>query len=167
VRIFNKALDHIDAESILYLDTDTLVCSPLGDLVALLDRADFAGTHAPGRRTTATQQQIPPTFPEINVGVLAFRNNRAVRLLFESWLSWFDTYPETYGNNDQGPLRDALWNWTGRLCVFPPEWNMRYQFGGFARLPVRVLHGRGATVGTCQRVNWINDMRGWDRGDIV
>lgn len=164
VRYFNQVLRETEAKRLLYLDTDTYVCEDILDLFALLDRFDFVGAHAPGRQTANTVNDLPAAFPEINVGVQVFRNAPIVEALFRGWQARYEATPKLYGNNDQGALREALWNWTGRLYVLPPEYNMRWQFGGFARYPVKILHGRGDHEAVAQKLNAKAGMRGWDRG---
>jgi len=166
VGYFNEVLHGLKAERLLYLDTDTYVCDDLSDLFILLDRFDFVGTHAPGRCTTNTVEPIPPAFPEVNLGVNAFRNVPIVEALFRGWQARFEANPTVFRNNDQGALREALWNWTGKFYILPPEYNMRWGFGGFARYKVKVLHGRGNYEAVEKKVNSRIEMRGWDRGAI-
>lgn len=169
VHYFNDALVRLGAKRLLYLDTDTYVCDNLSDLFEMLERYDFVGAHAPARSTTNTVGRIPPSFPEINIGVLAFRNAPVVEALFRGWEARYDEHPNVYKNNDQGPLREALWHWPGRLYVLPPEYNMRWGFGGFAAYKVKVLHGRPwkTTYEAIEaRMNAKGGMRGWHRGEI-
>lgn len=165
VRYFNIVLYRTTDDRLLYMDADTFMCEPIWDMLDLLDKFDLVGTHAPGRRTTYAD--VVPAFPEINVGVMAIKVNEETKSLFSSWLNKYIANPDRYGNNDQGPLREALWEWHGRLYVAPPEYNMRWQFGGFARYPVKVLHGRCKDYNAiCKKLNETIDMRGWNRGAI-
>jgi hypothetical protein len=54
------------------------------------------------------------------------------------------------------------------LYILPPEYNMRWGFGGYAKYRVKVLHGRSRDYATvCDRLNEKGAvMRGWDRGDM-
>lgn len=165
-RYFNHVLHEIEARRLLYLDTDTFVCDDLSDIFVLLDRFDFVAAHAPGRCTTDTMENIPQAFPEINLGVNAFRKAPIVESLFRGWHVRYQANPTVFRNNDQGALREALWNWTGRLYILPPEYNMRWGFGGFARYKVKVLHGRGNYEAVEKKLNGEIVMRGWARGAI-
>ena len=145
VNYLNLAVDQLypDIKQILLLDTDTYVCGDLSDFFAILDRFDIAGTQAIGRETMVHRDDIPASFPELHVGALAFNRNDAVKLLFKEWLKIYQDNPEYYGNNDQGPLREALWRNTDiRLGILPTEFCFRYRWGGLVNGQVRVLHGR-------------------------
>lgn len=167
VRAFNTALE-MPYDKMLYLDTDTLVCEPIFDVIQLLDQFDFVGTHAPGRHTSQTSKPVPEVFPEINVGVMAFNVNNAVRNLFSDWLSLYEKNVDVYGDNDQAPLREALWNSKIRFYVMPPEYNMRLVSCGFARLKVKVLHGRRKNLQqVADHFNRTKGMRVWKSDKIV
>lgn len=130
-------------EHFLLLDTDTFVCGSLDDFFTVLDRYDIAGTHAIGRETMVRRDDIPASFPELHIGAMSFRRNVRTQMLFEYWLWEYKRQPEFYGNNDQGPLRAALWKSPDiRLAVLPAEFCFRYRWGGLVSGPVRVLHGR-------------------------
>jgi len=152
----------------IYFDTDTYICEPLHDVYELLDKYDIVAAHAPGRVTCGRTNGIPKAFPEVNIGVVGVNINERSRSLAKEWLSLYKNNPENYGNNDQGALRHALWvNQDIKLYIFPPEYNLRWQFGGFARYPVHVLHGRAENYEAVRKkVNWTNDLRGWGRGGL-
>lgn len=134
---------------LLWLDSDTYTVAPFNDLFELLDRFDLAGAHAPGRVTTNTVRPIPASFPEINIGVLAMRNNAAMHYFARMWYRYYSTSPNVYGNNDQGSFRESLWRFVDDVTlldnfnfyVVPPEFNCRL-FGAFLKGRVRILHGR-------------------------
>ena len=140
VRVYQSILDV--ADRIIVLDTDTYCCYPVDEVFTLLERFDFLGVHAPGRHTTGSIHDLPDAFPELNVGFLAFNSNDSTRSLFANWLRLYIDNRNTYHNNDQGPLRDALWEWDGSFYVMPIEFNFKFGFGGSIRSPVRILHGR-------------------------
>ncbi len=145
VNYLNFAFDQLypDIDQILLLDTDTYICGDLSDFFTVLDRFDIAGTQAIGRETMVHRDDIPASFPELHVGALVFTRNDAVKLLFKEWLKIYQDSPEYYGNNDQGPLREALWRNTDiKLGILPAEFCFRYRWGGLVNGQVRVLHGR-------------------------
>jgi hypothetical protein len=76
-------------ERTLYLDSDTRVVEDLLPLFALLDRFDLALAHSHQRRGARQNifwgQPLPEAFPQINGGVILYRQNREVQELMESW----------------------------------------------------------------------------------
>ena len=167
IRYWVEAMGHFpDDAQVLYLDTDTHVCGPFYDLFDLLEKFDFVATHAPGRFTSKTVEALPDAFPEFNIGVNVFRLSVRTRHLFADWLARYEAHRGVYGNNDQAPLREALWNSAARLYVMPQEYNSRWRFGGFARYPIRVLHGRpsvrqGNYAEVERQLNRSEGMRSW------
>lgn len=144
VNYFNHILNALDDyDQFLYLDTDTYICGDLEDFFTALDRFDIVGTHAVGRETMVQRDDIPASFPELHIGALAFKRNAAIRHLFSKWLVTYQMNPDYFGNNDQGPLRQALWEMrTIKLGILPQEFCFRYRWGGLITGQVRVLHGR-------------------------
>ncbi len=128
---------------VLLLDTDTYVCDDLTDYFTILDRFNIAGTHAPGRETAPTIKNVPASFPELHIGALAFNKNGIIEKLFNLWLKFYQDNQDVYKENDQAPLRDALWHYQGAsVYAMPPEFCFRFPFGGQLRGKVKVLHGR-------------------------
>jgi hypothetical protein len=168
VSYFHHALRVLDEQCLIYFDVDTFTLAPLSDLIALIGRYDFIGTHAPARVTAPTVEALPEAFPEINVGVLGLYNTPKMQAFVLDWLRQYQAGVEIYGNNDQAPLRETLWRHRDvRLYVMPPEYNCRFGFGGFAALPVKVLHGRGMPFEAAARVvNYTAGMRAWTNADL-
>jgi hypothetical protein len=168
VRYFNHALHTLHHDSLIYFDVDTYTLAPLTDLIALIGRFDLVGAHAPARETAPTVNPVPDAFPEINIGVLGIANNAVMKRFMEEWLKRYELYHAIYGNNDQAPLREALWYAkVVNLYVMPPEYNCRFGFGGFAALPVKVLHGRGMSFEAAEKiVNHAPGMRAWTNADL-
>lgn len=153
-RYLGCALDWLNAngfEKVLYLDSDTFVLYQFWELFDILDRFDLAAVHAPKRVTCKTVRPIPLSFPELNIGVMALWNKAPLRRFVQSWYRQYTTYQGVYGNNDQGSLRESLWNYvmdvnlidTFSFYVLPPEYNCRIVGGGiFLNGPARILHTR-------------------------
>lgn len=142
------------ADKLLFFDTDIYIYHRFDDVLRLLNHYDLCAAHAPGRHTTDTLYPNFEAFPEINIGFVAMRNNDACFTLFKRALHLYERQTSVYKNNDQGPLRDALLMWSGRLCILPPEYNFRTCIGGQVRGPIRVIHGRVDDYeATEQRVN--------------
>jgi hypothetical protein len=172
-RYFMRALRTLRAEGFdvaIYLDADTFVCGDLTPLVHLAKSVDFAGAHAPGRRTRATTIEIPSSFPEINIGVNLFNlRNYDVIETVDLWYERYLHNVDLYGNNDQASLRETLWHnrYGIRTAVLPPEFNFRFGFGGFLRGRCVVLHGRSNDIRqVARKVNAINDFRTFQRGEL-
>lgn len=174
-RYFLIAGKQLYGKACVYLDSDTHICEPIDDLWRMLERYDFAGAYAPGRQTQDIRGNVPATFPEINIGVLAFYPSAVVIKLFENWYEHYFQNEEFYRNNDQAPLRHVLWQGVReggeelRLGILPIEWNLRFGFGTSFRGKVRVLHGRGDYEGVCMKVNGGKEkrFRSWKQGELT
>ena len=115
-------------ERTLYLDNDTLLLKPiLNDMFKVLDRFDIAVTHAPLARVVTPLPTVPVAFPEMNGGVLLFKNNEKVNVLLKSWENnWKNKTIETRrGHRDQPYLRKLLWESDLKICILPEEYNVR------------------------------------------
>jgi hypothetical protein len=155
---------------IIYLDTDTRVLHSLEDVFSLLGRFHFVGAHAPGRITRATVNPIPHSFPEVNIGTLGLHNGPILRKFVLEWLTRYEKHQTLYGNNDQASLRETLWRSKAKIdyYILPPEYNFRFGFGGWARYPIHVLHGRTQDWPTL--IEDVNEnakgFRGWGPGEL-
>lgn len=126
-------------EKTIYLDSDTLVESDIGELFQLLDRFDVLATHDWARkrrslsRKVAGYGDIPYGFSEVNGGVIAWKKKAQTQ-------EWLDKWKELYyqlqapGTRDQATLRISLWESPVSLYILPPEFNLR---GRRARAHVR------------------------------
>lgn len=144
-RWYNAALAELGGqyERLVFLDTDTYCAWAFWDLLDVLDRYDLLAGHGAARHTAQTVRPIPDAFPELCIGLMAVRTNERTARLFDEWLGLYDRYAGVYGNNDQGPLREALWNNQDvRLYVVPAEYHCRWPFGAQVTGKVRVLHSR-------------------------
>lgn len=110
----------------LFLDSDTLVLAPLGDLFEVAERFDLALAHDVRRRSDLVQQGLdeatPYAFPQLNSGVVLYRKSRAA---LEFFADWARTYRESGVARDQIVLKDLLWRSDVRFYVLPPEFNLR------------------------------------------
>ncbi|WP_254272264.1 hypothetical protein [Haloarcula marina] len=142
----------------LYLDTDTFVLDDLKPIFEVLDWFDIAVTHAPFRSVVSIDG-VSPAFPEVNGGVIAYRQSEAVASLFERWQACFDRQRQEgrpdetirfsdaktldeipFGRlHDQPPLREALYHSDIRFTVMPPEYNFRGP-AAYAESAVTVMH---------------------------
>ena len=146
-----------DYDSLLCLDSDTLVDGPLADMLRLAERFDICMTHGVNRHTTGKVYDIPDAFPEFEIGVMLVQTNERVHHLFRDWHDLYENYPLVYQNNDQGPLRDALWISDDiQFFVLPPEFHARWGFGVNVVSRVRILHGRSPGYPNSQAAAEIN-----------
>lgn len=110
----------------LFLDCDTLVVNPLGDLWDVLDRFDLALAHDVRRRSDLIRAghavTTPYAFPQLNSGVMLYRRSKAMRAFLAEWVRRY-VAAGTY--RDQPVLKDLLWESDLRFYVLPPEFNLR------------------------------------------
>lgn len=147
VRLLDEYLKNVpDDTRLLWLDSDTYMVEPVPELLEMLDNGlfDLAMAHAPGRRTAPTAHPVPDCFPEFNIGVCAMKVSERVRKLWEEVYRRQTNWPEVFGDNDQAPLRESLYNSPNlRVATLPQEYNCRFNFGCQVRDRVKILHGRG------------------------
>lgn len=114
-------------ERTLYLDTDTKVTADITHLFSLLDRFDIGIAHAHMRNKHENFQVwrhlIPVSFPQLNSGVMVYRRTQAVMDMLAEWQTAFHT---AGFKKDQVTLRELLWLSDLRLCILPPEYNIRF-----------------------------------------
>jgi len=144
IRYFNMAYDWLDEyETCLYLDSDIDLLAPFPELFRMTERFDIAAAIGSRRVTAPTVQELPPCFPEYELGVILFKRCDAVKELFTEWERLHWAHPVLYGNNDQPSFREAVWNTPGvRIERIPSEYALRWPFGAFMSLEVKILHGR-------------------------
>ncbi len=109
----------------LFLDADTLVLAPLGDLFDILERFEMALAHDVRRASALIREgeaATPYAFPQLNSGVLLYRRSEAVLAFLAQWARAF---AESGGARDQPILKDMLWRSDLRFYVLPPEFNLR------------------------------------------
>ncbi len=120
------AMAHSPFEQTLFLDCDTLVLNPLGDLFDVLQRFDMALCHDVRRRSDLIKEgwreRTPYAFPQLNSGVVLYRRNAAVQSFLADWQAAYDAAGL---GRDQITLKDLIWNSDLRIWVLPPEFNLR------------------------------------------
>lgn len=150
----------------IFFDSDVYACKPFDDIFTVLDHYDFISTHAPARQTTDMPFEMPDAFCEFNTGVMAYRNSPLIKALFQHWRAVLIEHAAVTGDNDQAPLRIALWDMPEvKVWILPPEYNCRFGFGGFAAGEVKLLHGRSKVIkAIASHINLNTQMRTWERG---
>jgi hypothetical protein len=113
-------------ERTLFLDADTLVLNPLGDLFDILERFELALAHDVRRASALIREGVaeatPYAFPQFNSGVVLYRRSAAMRAFLADWARRF---AEAGATRDQPVLKDLLWRSEIRFYVLPPEFNLR------------------------------------------
>ena len=118
-------------------------------------------SHGVNRHTTGKICDIPDAFPEHEIGVMLVRTNEVIKNLFKDWLELYELHPDVYKNNDQGPLRDAIWmNKHVNFYAFPEEYHARWGFGVCVVSKVRILHSRSPGYPNSQAAEEINSIGG-------
>ena len=137
-------------ERTLFLDTDTRITQPVGDLFEILDRFDLACSHGPWRTCGIEVPGCPEAFPELNTGVVAYRSVPEVIAVFRRWGELHREMRDALNRriHDQPAFRRAVYESRLQLYVLPPEYNLRTPFPWFAggNAQVKILHGRGPTL---------------------
>jgi len=161
VRYFNMAFDLMrEYDVCLYLDTDVNFLAPFPELFRMVERFDIVAPVGSRRVTGATVQELPPCFPEYEIGVVLFRRNVIVKQLFEEWARLHWEHTDVYGENDMRSFREAVWN-TPELKIerIPTEYALRWPFGVYMSLEVKILHGREPDYSQWPNAPQISDVR--------
>lgn len=110
----------------LFLDADTLVLAPLGDLFDLLARFECALAHDVRRASALIREgrdhATPYAFPQLNSGVMLYRRSDVMLAFLAEWAR---RYHASGVARDQIILKDLLWESDLRFYVLPPEFNLR------------------------------------------
>jgi hypothetical protein len=110
----------------LYLDCDTLILAPFGDLFDLMRRFELALAHDMRRASDLVQEghaeRTPYAFPQLNSGVMLYRRSPAMSRFFADWSA---RYRAAGTARDQVTLKDLLWASDLRFYVLPTEFNLR------------------------------------------
>jgi hypothetical protein len=152
-----RLIGHSPFERTIFLDADTYCCAPFPELFEQLDRFELLAAFDDCRFSTqidpATGEErfvkvpgIPDSFPEPNTGVMAFRRDAAVAVLFERWLAEYDGVLNgpLSDHHDQPSFRAAVYRSGVRFGVLPSEYNFRLGCPGAARTKIKIIHGRWA-----------------------
>tara|TARA_B100001093_G_C26813225_1_gene1008455 strand:+ start:399 stop:1121 length:723 start_codon:yes stop_codon:yes gene_type:complete len=113
-----SAIKNTPYDNTLFLDTDTILCKPIHSLFKLLDKFDIA--IAPGPMTQRPTNdadvlsELPMEFPELNTGVILYRNNQKMKLFIREWEDTFlnnkkGLYRQHGKGGEQVSLRYLLW----------------------------------------------------------
>lgn len=132
-------------EQTIYLDTDTYVCSEIGELFHLLNQFDLAVAHdqSPYKwyhsRGYELKYNISKAFPEMNTGVMAYVNNDNFRNFMQLWKRY---YQDNNTSLDQPTFRAALYHSNLRIATLTPEYNMRISGPVHFQMEPKIIHAR-------------------------
>ncbi|TKX74499.1 hypothetical protein EXE46_09070 [Halorubrum sp. GN11_10-6_MGM] len=116
---------------------------------------------------------IPDGFPELNTGILLFKDTNGTKRLFNRWQDLYLAHREAGIQFDQPSFREALFSEDISHSVLPPEYNVR--FGdvsvGYLGGKAKILHGRrdsGVYSKFASQLNREADNRIWKiRGEKI
>lgn len=135
-------------ERTVFLDADIYVAQPFPELFTLLDRFDCAATHEEYMSTdwfkSYERSDIPPSFPEFNTGVLAYRRSEQVTKTFAEWGRLYERFMQEFPGraiNDQPFFRAAAYCGAARIATLGREYNCKFRGQGYLNGQVKLLHG--------------------------
>jgi hypothetical protein len=137
-------LAHTPYDQTLFLDTDTIIDSPIDDVFQIFPKFDLGLCHDLARKRKNYSEiipeyaRIPYAFPELNTGVIAFRKNDTTIALLNHWKKLFYKYYSRVPW-DQPSFRVAAWESSARLHTFPVEYNIRSKAN---RKKQKIMHDR-------------------------
>jgi hypothetical protein len=87
-------------ERTLFVDADTYIVEPVPELFTMLDQFDFAATHEEYQNTDwhnrYPRPDIPPSFPEFNTGILAYRRSSRMDGVLKDWSDLYHSFLENH-----------------------------------------------------------------------
>ncbi|HEX5224972.1 MAG TPA: hypothetical protein VFW29_07565 [Solirubrobacteraceae bacterium] len=141
-------------ERTIYLDSDTYLIDDITDVFAVLDRYEMALSHANYRGLQ--DPEVPRAFSEFNCGVVAWRAGERTSTFLQSWEETYRTWlghdvlpgqmgaanPSRSPIGDQPAFRRCAWEHAMKICVLPPEYNLRLGYRTTVVDRVHLIHGR-------------------------
>lgn len=145
-------LENTPFEKTFFLDSDTFITDSLSEVFELLDLVDLAATSQPTMHTTNFENlSFKYVFPELNSGVIAYRNNAIVQQLLKDWKDFCFT---NNIKNDMPGLREGVIKNIDKIKygILPDLYNehgfksMSILYGKIKVLHVRLGYKRGVTT---------------------
>jgi hypothetical protein len=132
----------------LFIDADTYVVDPIPELFSLLDQFDCAATHEEYLSTDwfngYSRQDIPPSFPEFNTGILMLKRSDKMERFLRNWGELYHTYLREKPDqqiNDQPFFRAAVYYGDVRIATLTREYNCKFRGQGYLNGRVKIIHG--------------------------
>ncbi len=135
-------------ERTLFIDADIYVVEPVPELFTLLDHFDFAASHEEYLNTDwwnrYPRPDIPPSFPEFNTGILAYRRSPQMDSALKDWAALYQVFLKSHPGqeiNDQPFFRAAVYSNPVRIATLTREYNCKFRGQGYLNGRVKILHG--------------------------
>jgi hypothetical protein len=135
-------------ERTIFIDADIYIAEPVPELFTLLDHFDFAATHEEYLNTDwwnhYPRPDIPPSFPEFNTGILAYRRSPQMDSVLKDWSALYRSFLEKHPGqkiNDQPFFRAAVYSNEVRIATLTREYNCKFRGQGYLNGRVKILHG--------------------------
>jgi hypothetical protein len=135
-------------ERTLFVDADTYFVEPVPELFTVLDKFDCAATHEEYLNTdwfnNYPRADIPPSYPEFNTGIMAFRRSPQMNKFLDDWMKLYESFlRDNPGkkSNDQPFFRAAVYYSDIRMATLTREYNCKFRGQGYVNGPVKILHG--------------------------
>jgi hypothetical protein len=135
-------------ERTIFIDADIYVAEPVPELFTILDHFDFAATHEEYLNTDwwnrYPRPDIPPSFPEFNTGILAYRRSPQMDSVLKDWSALYQSFLEKHPGqeiNDQPFFRAAVYSNEVRIATLTREYNCKFRGQGYLNGRVKILHG--------------------------
>jgi hypothetical protein len=135
-------------ERTLFIDADTLIVDPVPELFTMLDYFDFAATHEEYLSTDwwdrYPRPDIPPSFPEFNTGILAYKRSPRMDDVLKDWSGLYQSFLENHPGqkiNDQPFFRAAVYSHEVRIATLTREYNCKFRGQGYLNRRMKILHG--------------------------
>jgi hypothetical protein len=132
----------------LFIDADIYVAEPVPELFTILDHFDFAATHEEYLNTDwwnrYPRPDIPPSFPEFNTGILAYRRSPQMDIVLKDWAALYLLFLEKHPGEaigDQPFFRAAVYSNQVRIATLTREYNCKFRGQGYLNGRVKILHG--------------------------
>jgi hypothetical protein len=141
----------------LFLDTDTIVYAPLGEIFELLKKFEIVF------QQTSTGyhyklEGVPNAFPEPNTGVIGFVKSDRMVSFSRAWQTYFDRYVDVMQRElDQRSFRHAIYESELRFSVLPTEYNFMIYSPQYALTDLKIVHGRPKSA--CDKLRKVMDQK--------
>lgn len=135
------ALKKTPFEKTVYLDNDVYLSDSISELSKILDQFEIAASYGIGREPFESDNEVPVAFPEVNTGVIAYRDTESVQDLFSEWEQIYEEDVAKGIDADQPAFRKAIYRRSIEFLVLPREYNIRTPYLGFLNGTGKIIHG--------------------------
>ena len=150
----HKCLRESPYDRTLHIDADTYIMDGISEVFDVLDRFDLAIPMSTWYMKD-DNPRIPICFPELAGGFFTWVNNDRMRSFFKQVNEYCEEWDS---NNDEGIMREVLYNSNIRFFVLPNEYNCLVRHPNYLYGNIKVSHGRIDTLK--EEADTINRVRG-------